>query len=351
MTQRVLWRAVVLGLLLSCSVTACGGDRKEGAAPQPAPPPTTSATPQEWTRPDGVAILTKSSSTGYTVRISDWATGARVDDLPFQLTDGGFAPHVRSDLRYAARRNGYQTIELYKPERENGYVLAASLKDQAASFGGGKVELDEPRFNPVTGRLWVTATPTKGKPYYLSFDAEQPTAEPRREGAREAGLHPWEWGFDSKGALVEVPDWRKKAITVGGSKGYKFSYATSVSGEVVYAGLTFTANPSYGHDTYQLLAELAPGDLLLQYVYPHADDDEGTLLRVTFDPRAKTVRYRVAVPASADRVVFQALYPDKRSVLIATASEWYRAPITGGQAEPLRSTRSREIGEDVEVIR
>jgi len=348
-TQRGLWRAVVLGLLISSSLAACSGDEKDGAAPQPAP--TTTAAP-EWSRPDGVAILTK-SSTGYTLRISDWATGARVDDLPFLLTDGGFEPHVRSDLRYAARRNGRATIELYKPERDKGYVLAAHLKDQAATLDGGKVELDEPRFNPATGRLWVTATPTEGKPYYLSVDPEHPTEEPRREAARSAGLHPWEWGFDSKGELVETPDWRKKTITVGGSKGYEFKYATSTSGEIVYAGITFTANPSYGGDTYQLLAELAPGDLLLRYVYPNADDDEGTLLRVTFDPRAKTVRYRTAIPASADRVVFQALYPDKRAVLVATESEWFRVPLTGdgNAAEPLPSTRSRELGEDVEVIR
>ncbi|MFC9694405.1 hypothetical protein ACFTSF_38025 [Kribbella sp. NPDC056951] len=349
MTQRGLWQVVVLGLVVGSAVTACGGDPK--VAPQPGPATTASPTPTAWTRPDGVAILTK-SSTGYTVRISDWNTGARVEDLPFQLTDGGFEPHVRSDLRYAARRNGYATIELYKPERDTGFVLAASLKDQAASFGGGKVELDEPRFNPATGRLWVTATPTKGDPYYLSVDPEQPTAKPRRESTRQAGLRPWEWGFDSKGALVETPDWSKKTITVAGSKGYAFKYATSKSGEIVYAGLMFTANPTYGRDAYQLLAELAPGDLLLRYVYPGANDDEGTVLRVSFDAKAKTVRYRTAIPASADRVVFQALAPDKSAVLVATTSAWYRVPLAGGgdQAEPLPAARSREIGEEVEVI-
>lgn len=343
----------MLGLFLCGAVTACGGGQKSGATPQPEPTASpASTTPAEWTRPDGIAILAK-TSTGYTVQISDWTTGARVDDLPVHMTDGGFEPHVRSDLKYAARRNGYATIELYEPKPDNGYVLSASLKDQAASLSGGKIELDEPRFNPVTGRLWVTATPTKGDAYYLSFDPEQPDAEPRREAARSAGLHPWEWGFDSKGALVETPDWRKKTITVGGSKGYKFKYATSKSGEIVYAGLTFTADPTYGRDAYQLLAELAPGDLLLQYIYPNAHDDEGSLLRVTFDVRAKTVKYRTAIPASADRVLFQALSPDKRSVLVATEPGWYRVPLTGtsNEAQPLPSTRSREIGEEVEVIR
>lgn len=350
-TQRGRWPIIVAGLFIGIAVPACG----EGAAPQPGPAPTTvtpapTATP-EWTRPAGLAILTK-SSTGYAVRVSDWATGTRVADLPFQLTDGGFEPHVRSDLRYAARRNGYARIELYQPEPGQGYVLSATLKDQPASFGGGKVELDEPRFNPITGRLWVTATPTKGERYYLSFDPEKPTAEPRRESARQSSLRPWEWGFDSKGALAETPDWSKKTITVGGSKGYEFKYVTSKSGEIVYAGLTFTADPTYGRDAYQLLAELAPGDLLLQHIYPNANDDEGALLRVTLDVRAKTVRYRTAIPASADRVVFQALYPDKRSVLVATGPAWYRVPLTGDSrpASPMPSARSREIGEDVVVI-
>lgn len=231
-------RFLALGLAL-LAVTACSS-----SPPPPPPPPAPSPTP-EWTKPEGLALLTK-SDTGYTLRVSDWATGARVDDLPFHLTDGGFKPAVRSDLRYAARRNGYATIEVYEPRAGAGYVLTGTVKDQEATLGGGKIDLDDPRFNPVTGRLWVTARPTKGDSYYLSIDPAKPAAEPRREGARISSLRPWEWGFDSLGAVVETPEWTKKELTVGGKAGYTFKYALTKSGELAYAGLTFTAHPTYG---------------------------------------------------------------------------------------------------------
>lgn len=307
--------------------------------------PTSAATPDTVERAEGLALLVKPQSSAPSVQVLDWKTGKVVQSLRFQLTDGGFGVDVSSDLRYAVRKGGRGSIEVYKADPLDGYVLAGSVQESADSFSAGKVTFgDEPKFNPKDGRAWITAEPAEGDPYFVSIDPARPTQKPRRERARRTDLAANSpWGFDRDGVLWEAGrDQPTGTVTVAGKKGYEVEYWNNVSGGIASAGLTFTDDPTYGPAAYSMIDKLSPNTLLLQFANGMADNDAGELLQVTIDRAKRTASYRAVIPTSADPVVVMALCPDRRTMMIGTANAWYRMPLggTSDQAEKLSGAQT-----------
>lgn len=334
--------ALCASIVALLTLVGCGGGTKDGETSSGIGVKTAAV----WKRPEGIAILTKSEYGPPSVRVCSWDTGETVESLILENYTGGFPPSALSkDRRYAVRKGPSNDLWLYEANRTDGYRHVATLQGREIGYSAGKTEYDRPQFHPKTGRLWFEST-SQSESHLVSVDPTKPLEEPHREVPRQGGYNS-KWGFDRNGDVFQVtPSHLPQNLTVGGERSFEVSYATGPSGAVSWAKLKFNYSFPKGDAEYEFLAPTAgPNSVLLQLAQSSGRDwDE--VIQVDIDPGNHTASYRTVARAAAGFVVFRALFPDGKAVLVATEEAWFRVPFDGSEPQRLMSApRVRGMGE------